>query len=526
MAADTPHRAPNVCNICKLRKKRCDKTLPRCGYCRRQSLDCRYTIPPAPRARGRVRVSAQSPPTPPASHASPYTASPIQFPSRPLLCSPLTSASASDNDPRLNSWNEAVHSEAYRLIRETGRFFDDVTVAYFASVHVFVPLISREQFHRHLFSFGASPVPDVGDFSLLLLVVGLITYHPARAQAQAAAGNIDLPTLYLTAKSLFAQAQVLLTSTPSLYLIQAGLLLAVFEYAHGNPDLALVTITGVARLALVAGLDAGLSPDVALSASASDNGNANLDQDLELAEKINTWWGIVICERTFLSESRNPTQPRLSQFPADDTPLPVESMAGTASSAISIPLCFTTAPNLGGFARTAQAAWLLDRVLNVIPLPNSEPKRIQLSDLDSQLRLFLAQVIAQKENNHNIYCASLALGIRALFILHCHIIHLFSDTDPDPDQDPATSITSEIINRSNAALTSATQMVVDIAMSHQELSDHQIDTLPPLCGYLMREALTHVHVLARDRNGHRDLLQATVDRLASRWNMSWSVALR
>lgn len=73
--------------------------------------------------------------------------------------------------------------------------------------------------------------------------------------------------------SLFAQVQ---SSSFSGNLIRAGVLLAVYEYAHGKPDSAFASITGCARMAYAAGI------------RQHAKGNC---------EEANTWWAVVIYER-------------------------------------------------------------------------------------------------------------------------------------------------------------------------------------------------------------------------------------
>lgn len=96
-------------------------------------------------------------------------------------------------------------------------------------------------------------------------------------------------SLYLTARSYFAQVQAQALFPPSVDLVQAGLLLALYEYAHGEPDKAFASVAGCARLAYAA----GITPKC-MSAASKDS---DADSQLQDAEKANTWWGLVICER-------------------------------------------------------------------------------------------------------------------------------------------------------------------------------------------------------------------------------------
>ncbi|KAL5342700.1 hypothetical protein BJX70DRAFT_409687 [Aspergillus crustosus] len=194
-----------VCRICKARKKKCDKALPHCGYCTRKGIQCQYQEQPV------------SPP--------------IQLPGN------------------ASSTNESTLShQAQHLIQCTGQYFDEVSVRYFSSTHHFMPIIARTRFHNQLISFGAQPQTD---FAMLLLSMSLLTYSPSSDKSGQTA--LKVSDLYLAAKILLCQAQTL--CTPSLNLVQAGVLFAVLEYARGEPEQALMTISVYARMAYAAGLE-------------------------------------------------------------------------------------------------------------------------------------------------------------------------------------------------------------------------------------------------------------------------------
>lgn len=68
---------------------------------------------------------------------------------------------------------------------------------------------------------------------------------------------------------------------PSISLVQANLLLAIYEYANGRPNIALVTIAGCARMAYAAHIHV----------------RCHTGNQLEVEEAGNTWWGIIMYER-------------------------------------------------------------------------------------------------------------------------------------------------------------------------------------------------------------------------------------
>ena len=185
-----------------------------------------------------------------------------------------------------------MYLQVHGIIRSTGQFVDDISARYFQGFHSHLPIISRTSFYNNLVMLGAAPAAD---FSVLLLTICLITHAPALGyqSRHGASRSVEQQSLYFTARSLFAQVQV--SCSPSVPLIQAGLLLAVYEYTHGRPDDAFVTIAGSARMAYGARIHARDCHQTEMANTASHNANTELL--LRTEEAANTWWGIVICER-------------------------------------------------------------------------------------------------------------------------------------------------------------------------------------------------------------------------------------
>ena len=169
---------------------------------------------------------------------------------------------------------------------------DDISARYFQGFHRHLPVISRIRFYDSLITLGAAPAAN---FSVLLLTICLITHAPALGYQSGhdATRSDEQQSLYLTARSLFAQVQV--SRSPSVPLVQAGLLLAVYEYTHGRPDDAFVTIAGSARMAYAARVHAHDCNRTRTTQTAGHNEDTNFL--LQAEEAANTWWGIVIWER-------------------------------------------------------------------------------------------------------------------------------------------------------------------------------------------------------------------------------------
>lgn len=107
--------------------------------------------------------------------------------------------------------------------------------------------------------------------------------------------QIDRNSLHVTAITLFAQAQA--QCPPSLHLIQAGLLLAVYEYISGRPDKAFASISDCARMAYAARIHICNQPSLQPPWRPMEKASTALAYQLQVQEAANTWWGIVITER-------------------------------------------------------------------------------------------------------------------------------------------------------------------------------------------------------------------------------------
>lgn len=169
---------------------------------------------------------------------------------------------------------------------------DDISARYFRHYHPHLPIISRTRFYKNLITLGTSPAAD---FSALLLSLCLVTYAPASGCPFGQDGTpaMELQHLYLTVRSIFAQVQV--TCSPSVYLIQAGLIIALFEYTRFQPENAFATIASVVRMAYAARIHLNHSDQDRARVVPDQGTMTDLLQENE--EAANTWWGIVIYER-------------------------------------------------------------------------------------------------------------------------------------------------------------------------------------------------------------------------------------
>ncbi|RDK38385.1 hypothetical protein M752DRAFT_307687 [Aspergillus phoenicis ATCC 13157] len=468
--ADPPHNGSRtVCVNCKLQKKKCDKMSPRCGQCVRKKVECRYGFQDTEQTSFPVR---------------PFLAGPIAY-DPTIQSSRLLSDTFSNmliSEPA--TIESALYLQVYRILRATGQNFDDVKVRYFRGMHTFLPIISPECLNYDLGNSQFAPPPT--SVSILLLSMCLITYHPEFSYRQDIE-RIDQASLYLTTKSLFTQVQS--SSPDSLRLIQAGIIIAIYEYSSGRNNDAFATIGYCARM--------GISSRLHLTTPFQATGGPTAMQE----EESNTHWGIFI--------SRAPEIQVELMTESDD--LYLSDLLGSKR----LPrLPGDTLSKRGGFASIARAAWLLDQALMALSETDQDLRIARLKNLDYILQKSLAVGLNQAGGDRGSWCTGNAINMRTLFIIHRHIV----------DQLSAPTVTEREIQNTYTALDTITMMMVDIAATQDGLSLVLIDTLPSNVSYVIQAALAHLrdnHPMSDKRIHAENQLRRTLGILHKRWkNMS------
>jgi hypothetical protein len=174
--------------------------------------------------------------------------------------------------------HSTLHSQVCHIIRANGLYIDGITSRYFKGVHRWLPIISKKRFNERLKNFQTLPTAD---FSMLLLTMGLITQYPSKDLEK----ERDREVFYLATKTLLTQVQSLIQS--SLYIIQAGVILAMYEHAYSMAEASYVTIGTTARIAFAIGLH---------NRQCSEEPRGTYAW-FEEEEALSTWWGLVICDR-------------------------------------------------------------------------------------------------------------------------------------------------------------------------------------------------------------------------------------
>lgn len=242
-------RASQVCSTCKARKKACDKILPSCGYCSRRGLTCDYG---SPRTNAGTGIAVGS------------------------VADLLSCTEQANLDGLINlQLCHVIHVSGLQPVEIARRFF--------RSFHQWLPIISTTGFRDTSSRFGRGVPP--ADFSLLLLCMYLMTLQPGGEFRTSQSQMVRPSDLYFAAKLFLSHIQAVTCS--SVALVQASILIAIYEYACGMANAAFVTAGGAARLASILGLHK----------AASDPCEAQCYSELAEQERRNVWWGIVVLER-------------------------------------------------------------------------------------------------------------------------------------------------------------------------------------------------------------------------------------
>jgi len=172
------------------------------------------------------------------------------------------------------------------IVRRDG---DDILLScsrYFSLVHTWYPIISKVEFYDRLSSLQSSPK---GDFSVLVLAIHLVS----QVYRQIPRENNSLEQLYHTTKGFYSI--LMSTGRSSIEVIQAGLLLAIYEHHQALHDVIYQTLGACARMGYTLGFDKTLSQDILPGAQANSVAESQRQRQV--------WWGIIILERYIHSQN-------------------------------------------------------------------------------------------------------------------------------------------------------------------------------------------------------------------------------
>lgn len=177
-----------------------------------------------------------------------------------------------------NGSKDAFMSQASTVLNDYSIDIKDICRRYFQTFHRWLSFISEEEFWPYFFSSRSSTDPE---FTALLLSIYLIASPPTRDSTE----EESVEFIYSITKSSWSQLQA--TSKSSVFLIQAGLLLATYENGQALQE--------ASRSSMNACVTMGHSMKLHLSVKKSIIFDSDSQAGLNTQRRL--WWAIVILER-------------------------------------------------------------------------------------------------------------------------------------------------------------------------------------------------------------------------------------
>ncbi|KAL7950530.1 hypothetical protein V8C42DRAFT_123413 [Trichoderma barbatum] len=415
-----------ACDPCRKGKRKCDRALPWCSLCARKGLQCVYLS----RRRSRqIRTEARlaSPNTLSSSSANisrPDSRVDRRIPQITVPVSPATPTASSEATTAT-----AIYFIAPHIFRQAqlelprihpsippnlSPFENDpsrirsIAYTFFDSIHWWMPIISKKGFFAHLLNPLSGRRSELG---LLILCMQLYCAPDLNHET----GALDVSALYHSVKRL--QFEMEAAGVLSLRVLQAGILLALYEVGQAIYPAAYLTVGACARYGIAIGVD-NLREE-------TQNEYGSPRSMSEVEERRRAWWTILFLDR-FLNIS-NPSRPLATKNPTFDDLLPVDDKLwddGTAkpSDAFSISQGFTL--EMGMFSRLGQATYMLSQALDLVS-PDNHQNAMERNQQIAQLRRTLHALITVSNAEATVrelrtcagFCPQLSVCSSTIFLL-------------------------------------------------------------------------------------------------------------
>ncbi|KAI9836990.1 MAG: hypothetical protein M1819_000639 [Sarea resinae] len=437
-------RAAQACNACRRQKRRCSKEMPCCSLCLRMGRPCDYSdSSPTPtaddfhflwkkvqnledRLEGRRPVSSSGSPTPISKSSSSPTGEALfgsaltngwrATPSFPPLFF-LDSEEFAHGNYSVQKPHMHLPVEILDILGDTAEI-QAMVATYFATVHTWLPIVSKKRFCQLLMN----PPSSCGvDLSLLLLCMKLITQEPPKTI------EATQSPLYTTAKQFFTLVEW--SGIFSLQLVQSALLLAAYEIGHAIYPAAYLSVGHCARLGYALGLH---------SRKASPQMLPRPSTWTEMEERRRIWWAVIMLDRYV--NVGNSNHPLASEDPSRDDYLPVDdTMWDQGEMTANEPLFVSSSTNLRAapFARTCQASHLLGRVIRHLNdrTVNRSILLAEATQLERTVRALSLLLSDEFQEHHTAVSTPMAICYSALMAIYdAYACHEANDVENTPEE--------------------------------------------------------------------------------------------
>ncbi|KAL3419849.1 fungal specific transcription factor [Phlyctema vagabunda] len=489
-----PGFSPQVCLSCKAKKKKCSKHLPACELCVKLLLQCQYNYGQfSPKYEVYTRDAS----------APDLEASATLLSALPEC--PVPSAATGEVDV-----GQEITSQVLSLLNDHGLSVSAINLAYFRTIHIWFPILSKEKWQSRTDDITAHPSAELAG---LLISMALITQSPVQKTPDNPMNN----TVYYKAKALFMA--LVSSGNPSLDIVQAGILVSLYEQGHGMRESARITIASCSRLAIKLNVleRRQQTPDV---------------QDTEFGR---SWWGLVILDRFMnlglpsdeihlVADSQVLRSVRL-ELPNDNEEC--KDLTSVFQRTPSGVIVRQPTTRLGPFCRTAQASHLLGQTLELAvssAIDGLFDNRTWMS-IDQSLRELAMSLLQQAINGWEECCASIGVCVSALLTLHqarreCRSTTMLYD-NMDDGQTRKREYETAIM-----AIRSAVRIVIDIARRFlTDLAYIDLPSLPlPATFTVYQAALLHIDLSGPDMHSSEWIqdfqsLKGALAHFAKRWDV-------
>lgn len=206
------------------------------------------------------------------SHRTPVNSSSIS----PILAT--NTGAAISSLPTYNLNRHDLSARVSSFFNQNAVDIKAVCIRYFATLHKFLPCVSEAEVWKSLSQMESGPDAEM---SVLLLSMYLVTH----GSTSSSASSTEAETTYIMMKTLYSQLQLM--NKLSLTMVQAGLLISIYENSEGLNDASYMSIGACVRLGHAIGLHKTLqqTPPV------------DYMERMEMESRKRVWWGVIILER-------------------------------------------------------------------------------------------------------------------------------------------------------------------------------------------------------------------------------------
>ncbi|KAH7266460.1 hypothetical protein FSOLCH5_012632 [Fusarium solani] len=378
-----PERAHRACEKCTRTKKKCDKALPACSRCTRLTTTCSYDFI--------------------------YTAPTTAVVDPGYLLGSKDTFGPGVFDPTFDVSSTMIMS----LLSSRNIAWREATERYFQTMNPWLSVVHPELFALRADAIGSgsgsgagpSSAADAGprDPAVALLIVCMQLVSQYDDEAAAASTNVnegkdmmEMPA-YRAAKRVLSVLRGL--SAPSIELVQCTILLALFEFGHGDVLRAYVTIGDANTMALAL----RISPGKYIEAEQ----DAHVPYDEE--ERRCVYWSLLVLDRLIHVDCSLTRMPLQVPSPAADDLLPTTNLVWNNQSQQPArviqrhPASVAPSVPLGPFQRNCQCAMLYSKAFSPSQPGSADALLDNFVELDISTRALVEAMVMQQSRWGDFY---------------------------------------------------------------------------------------------------------------------------